>query len=218
MALAIHPLRTVTTKHVLAGLLLVASILVSSEAVAAVNTDSVGAPRQSGAGHQEKNERPDERLVAQFRAAPLSLSQAIAVAERLHLGSRTAAVTFEISDRPGFRVRTVRNRQIWENVVDVITGRTIGLETSLSMSDLEVDERDNIMALKSVDQELSEAIAVAEKATAGKAISGGLVKEKDQVNFVVLVLSEDRVKEVYLDPPRAASRTERTYSRKNEGH
>jgi hypothetical protein len=136
----------------------------------------------------------------------------------LHLGSRTAAVTFEVSDRPGYRVRTVKNKQIWENVVDVITGRTIGFETSLSMSDLEVDERDNIMALKSVGQELSEAIAIAEKATSGKAISGGLVKERDQVNFVVLVLSEDRVKEVFLDPPHAASRNERTIYRMNPGH
>jgi len=36
----------------------------------------------------------------------------------------------------------------------------------------------NIIALKSVGQELSEAVAIAEKAAAGKAISGGLVKEK----------------------------------------
>ena len=61
-------------------------------------------------------------------------------------------------------------------------------------------------------------MAIAEKAAAGKAISGGLVKEKDQVNFVVLVLSEDRLKEVFLDPPRAASRNELTISRKNPGH
>jgi len=81
----------------------------------------------------------------------------------------------------------------------------------------EVDERDNIIALKSVGQELSEAIEIAEKAASGKAISGGLVKERDQVNFVVLVLSEDRVKEVFLDPPRAASTNERASSRKNGG-
>ncbi|MGZ5096190.1 MAG: PepSY domain-containing protein, partial [Burkholderiales bacterium] len=146
---------------------------------------------------------------------PLSLTQAIAVAERLHVGSRTAAVTFEISDRPGYRVRTVRNKQVWENVVDVITGRAIGLEASFSMSDLEVDERDNIMALTSVGQELSEAVAIAEKAAAGKAISGGLVKEEDQVNFVVVVLSDDRVKEVFLEPPRAASKARPAVSRRN---
>jgi uncharacterized membrane protein YkoI len=205
MAFAIHPFKTVTTRRVLAGFLLVTSILASSKATVAVSTDSEGAPRQSGAAQQENNERPDERLVAQFRAASLSLIQAIAVAERLHAGSRTVAVTFEVSDRPGYRVRTIRNKQVWENIVDVITGRTIGLETSMSINDLEMDERDNIVALRSIDQELSDAVAIAEKATAGKAISGGLVKERDQVSFLILVLSEDRVKEVSLDPPAAAS-------------
>ena len=215
MTLAIDFSRAVTIRRVLAGLLLVASILASYQATAALKTESGGAPSQSGAAQQERNEGSDERLLAQFRAAPMSLTQAIAVAERLHLGSRTAAVTFEISDRPGYRVRTVKNEKIWENVVDVITGRTIGLETLLSMSDLEVDERDNIMALKSVGQELSEAIAIAEKAASGKAISGGLVKERDHVNFVVLILSEDLLKEVSLEPPHAASRNERAFSRKN---
>jgi hypothetical protein len=217
MAFAIHPFRNITTRRLFAGFLLAASILASSETIAAVNTESKGAPRQSGAAQQERNERPDERLVAQFRAAPLSLTQAIAVAERLHLGSRTVAVNFEVSERPGYRVRTIRNKQVWENVVDVITGRTIGLKTSLSMNDLDIYERDNIAALRSVDQELSDAVAIAEKATAGKAISGGLVKERDQVNFVILVVSDDRLKEVFLDPPRAASRNERTISRRNEG-
>jgi uncharacterized membrane protein YkoI len=194
----------------------VSSILTSSEAIADLRTSSEGLPGRAASAQQEKADA-DERFIAQFRAAPLTPTQAIAVAERLHFGSRTAAVTFEISDRPGYRVRTVKDKQIWENVVDVITGRTIGLETSLSMSELEVDERDNIIALKSVDQKLSEAIAIAEKAAAGKAISGGLVKEKDQVNFVVLVLTEDRLKEVFLDPHHGASKNERTISRKG-GH
>ena len=87
----------------------------------------------------------------------------------------------------------------------------------MSINDLDIDERDNITALRSVDQEFSEAVAIAEKATAGKAISGGLVKERDQINFVVLVVSDDRLKEVSLDPPRAASRSERASARKNEG-
>jgi uncharacterized membrane protein YkoI len=214
MTLPIDSSRLITSRRALAGLLLVSSILTSSDAIADLKTGSEGLLGQT---QQEKKADADERFIAQFRATTLTPTQAIAVAKRLHLGSRTAAVTFEVSDRPGYRVRTVKNKQIWENVVDVITGRTIGLETTLSMSDLEVDERDNIVALKSVGQELSDAIAIAEKATAGRAISGDLVKESDQINFVVLVLSENRVKEVFLDPPCAASRNERTFSRKNEG-
>ena len=33
---------------------------------------------------------------------------------------------------------------------------------------------------------------------------GSLVKEGDQLNFVVVVLSDEHVKEVFLEPPRAA--------------
>jgi uncharacterized membrane protein YkoI len=213
MTVVIQSSGTAPIKRMLAGILLLSSILASSDAIADLATASAGQLGQSGLGGKEKDAGSDERFLAQFRAAPLSLTQAIAVAERLHHGSRTAAVTFEIFDRPGYRVRTVRNKQIWENVIDVITGRAIALETSLSMSDLEVDERDNIMVLPSVGGELSEAVAIAEKAAAGKAISGGLVKEKDQVSFVVLVLSDDRVKEVFLDPPRSPSNTQATTAR-----
>jgi uncharacterized membrane protein YkoI len=148
----------------------------------------------------------DQRFFAAFRAAPLSLMQAIAIAEGLHTGSRTAAISFDTSDNPFYRVRTVKDKEIWENVVDVHTGRTAGPETLWSLNDLEIEERDNINALRSVKQELSDAVAIAEKAAAGKAISGGLVKEGDQLNFVVVVLSDDRLKEVFLEPPRAASK------------
>jgi hypothetical protein len=44
---------------------------------------------------KERNERPDERLVAQFRAAPLSLTQAIAVADTLRL-SREVTVARDV--------------------------------------------------------------------------------------------------------------------------
>jgi hypothetical protein len=203
MTVAIESFGTATIRRMLAGLLLLSSILASSDAIADLTTDSAGQLGQIGPTQQEKSAGADERFLAQFRSASLSPH------------SRAAAVTFEISDRPGYRVRTVRNKQVWENFVDVITGRSIGLETSLSMSDLEIDERDNVMALRSVGQELSEAVAIAEKAAAGKAISGDLVKEKDQVNFVILVLSDDRVKEVFLDPPRTASEGARIIFPKN---
>ncbi len=91
-------------------------------------------------------------------------------------------------------MRTVKDKEIWENVIDVRTGRTGAPETAWSLNELDMEERDNINALKLVQQELSDAVAIAEKAAAGKAISGGLVKEGDQLNFVVVVLSDDHVK------------------------
>jgi hypothetical protein len=125
------------------------------------------------------------------------------------------AVAFDVSGGPAYRVRTVKNQEIRENVIDVLTGRAMDPEITWSLNELDVEERDNVGALRSVSQGLSEAVAIAEKAAAGKAISGGLVKERDQVNFVVLVLSDDRLKEVFLEAPCPPSKTRPTTARRN---
>jgi uncharacterized membrane protein YkoI len=177
--------------------------------------DPLGSTGQSASVHRETNTESDQSFRAAFSAAPLSLVQAIGIAERLHIGSRTSAISFDTSYDPSYRVRTVKDKEIWENVIDVRTGRTGAPETAWSLNELDMEERDNINALKLVQQELSDAVAIAEKAAAGKAISGGLVKEGDQLNFVVVVLSDDHVKEVFLGPPRATSKRQPAGARKN---
>ena len=190
-------------KQTFIGILLLSLALVPCAAMAELNDGSLSSTGQSAPVHRETNTESDQRFLAAFRAAPLSLIQTIAIAERLHTGSRTAAISFDTSDNPFYRVRTVKDKEIWENVVDVHTGRIVGPETAWSLNELEMEERDNIHALRLVKQELSDAVAIAEKAAVGKAISGGLVKEGDRLNFVVVVLSDDLVKEVFLEPPRA---------------
>ena len=216
MSLAIQRrISAMPRKHIFAGLVLLSSALVSYGAMADLNDRSAIAFGQRAPTHQESNAGSDQRFLTLFRAASFSLTQAIAGAERLHAGSRTVAITFDISGTPAYRVRTVKNKQIWENLIDVSTGKVASPELALSLNEVEAEERDNIIALRSVGQELSDAVTIAEKAAAGKAISGGLVKESDQINFVVVVLSDDRVKEVFLEPPRAFSNGQQTTSRKN---
>ena len=202
-------------KQAFIGILLLSLALVPRTAMAELNDGSLSSTGQSVPVNRETNKESDQRFRAAFHAAPLSLIQAIAIAERLHTGSRTAAISFDTSDNPSYRVRTVKDKMIWENVIDVRTGRTAGPETVRSLNELEMEERDNINALGSVKQELSDAVAIAEKAAAGKAISGGLVKEGDQLNFVVVVLSDDHVKEVFLEPPGATSKRQPAGARKN---
>jgi len=197
------------------GILLLSLALVPRAAMAELNDGSLSSTSESAAVHRETTMESDQRFFAAFRAAPLSLSQAITIAERLHTGSRTAAISFDTSDNPIYRVTTVKDKEVWETVVDVHTGRTVGPETLRSLNALEREERDIINALRAVKQELSDAVAIAEKATAGKAISGALVKEGDQLNFVVVVLSDDGMKEVFLEPPRATSKRQRATARKN---
>jgi hypothetical protein len=203
MNLASRAIGAMQRKHTFIGILLLTLALVPSAAMAELNDGSLSSTGQSVPVHRETNTESDQRFRAAFHAAPLSLIQAIAIAERLHTGSRTAAISFDTSDNPSYRVRTVKDKEIWENVIDVRTGRTASPETAWSLNELEMEERDNINALRLVKQELSDAVAIAEKAAAGKAISGGLVKGGDQLNFVVVVLSDEHVKEVFLEPPRA---------------
>jgi Peptidase propeptide and YPEB domain len=191
------------SKHTFTCILLLSLALVPCAAMAKLNDGSLSSTGQSAPIHREANTESDQRFRAAFRAAHLSLIEAIAIAERLHAGSRTAAISFDTSDNPSYRVRTVKDKEIWENVIDVRTRRTADPETAWSLNELEMEERDNINALRLVKQELSDTVATAEKAAAGKAISGGLVTEGDRLNFVVVVLSDDHVKEVFLQPPRA---------------
>jgi uncharacterized membrane protein YkoI len=189
-------------KQAFIGILLLSLALVPRAAMAELNDGSLSSTGQSTPVHRETNTDSDQRFLAAFRVAHLPLIEAITIAERLHVGSRTAGISFDTSDNPSYRVRTVKDTMIWENVIDVRTGRTAGPETVRSLNELEMEERDNINALGSLKQQLSDAVAIAEKAAAGKAISGGLVKEGNRLNFVVVVLSDDHVKEVFLEPPR----------------
>jgi hypothetical protein len=202
-------------KRTLVWILLLSLALVPCAAVAELNDGLLSLTGKSAPVHGETNAESDQRFLAAFRAAPLSLTQAIAIAERLHTGSRTAAISFDISDNPFYRVATIKDEEIWENVVDVRTGRIVEPETSRNLNELEREERDTIGAFRAVKQELSDAVAIAEKAAAGKAISGAMVKEGDQLNFVVVVLSNDHLKEVFLEPPRATSKDRPAASRRN---
>ena len=215
MNLASRPIGAMQRKYTFIGILLLSLALVPCAAMAELNDGSLSSTGQSAPIHHETNRELDQHFHAAFHDARLSLVEAIAIAERLHAGSRTAAISFDTSDNPSYRVRTVKNKEIWENVIDVRTGRIAGPETAWSLNGLEMEERDNINALRLVKQELSDAVAIAEKAATGKAISGGLVKEGDRLNFVVVVLSDNHVKEVFLEPPRATSKRRPATARKN---
>ena len=58
-----------------------------------------------------------------------------------------------------------------------------------------------ILLQKSVEFELSDAVRIAEKAAEGSALAGGLMNQDGKLNFVVVIASGDRLKEVMLEPP-----------------
>ena len=189
-------------KHLFAIVLLLSATFAAPRAIADVSERSADVQDRGGTTQGDTNEEATRRLLAQFLAAQLSLSQAIAIAEGLHRGSRTVAIDFEMSSSPGYRVTTAKNGEIWENFIDANTGSVKGAEIASSLRDLEADDRVNIIALNSVRQELSDAVRVAERAASGKAVGGSLMKQDGKLNFVVVIVSGDSLKEVMLEPPR----------------
>ena len=181
-----------------AAILLFLAALVPAAATADVTELPSAAQDRSDVSVERDEVR---RLLALFRAAQLSLSEAMAIAERLHDGSRTAQIRFDVSGDRGYRVRTVKDNHVWENTIDAKTGRVVDQETVLALTQLSDADRSNIFALRSVRQELSDAVLVAEKAAPGKALGGGLMREDGKLNFVVVIVSDDHLKEVMLEPP-----------------
>lgn len=163
------------------------------------------AMQEQGTEDERVQQEAVNRELEAFRAAQLSLRQAMGIAEKLHVGSRTADISFDgASGSPVYRVKTVRDNRLWEHAIDAKTGNTIGTETASRLKDLNSDDRNNVVALRSVRQELSDAVVIAERATSGKAIGGGLMTDNGKLNFVIIVVSGNSdLKQVVLEPPRA---------------
>jgi uncharacterized membrane protein YkoI len=139
-----------------------------------------------------------------FREARVSLRRAIKIAEKLHSGSRVLEVKFDIlAGSAVYWVKTMRKTQIWKNAIDAKTGRVARKESTLSLESLDPDNRNELLALKNVRQELSDAVVIAEKVTKGNAISATLMNRDGRLNFIILIVSGDQLKELTLEPPRA---------------
>lgn len=161
--------------------------------------------------NQEQGTETDDQAVARqielFRAAQVSLTRAIEIAERAHAGAKVSDVSFDGgSGAPIYRVRTFHDGQLWEHAIDAATGEIATDRMVSPLQDLNAEDRTNIASLQEVGPQLADAVRVAERATSGKAISGGLTRERGKLNFVIVVLSGPDLKQVILEPPRRKSR------------
>lgn len=147
------------------------------------------------------------REIERFRSSSISISQAMAIAEARHAGATTADVSFDGgSGVPVYRVKTLHNDRIWRHTINAATGELVGGEAALPLAELDHDDRSNLAALGSIRHRLADAVRVAERAASGKAISGGLVREGGRLNFAIVVISGDDLKEVILQPPGARAK------------
>lgn len=144
------------------------------------------------------------REIERFRSSAISLGQAIAIAEAMHAGSTAADVSFDgEAARPVYRVKTVHHDRMWQHAIDAASGKIVGGEAALPLTELDPDDRHNVAALKAIRHHLLDAVHVAEHAASGKAISGGLIRERGRLNFAIVVVSGNDLKQVILQPPHA---------------
>ncbi|MES1148801.1 MAG: PepSY domain-containing protein [Bradyrhizobium guangdongense] len=189
----------------LATALLLAVVLPAPALAVAASTD---APASLRAGDDASSDQQAiSREIQLFQGSAITLSQAMAIAEALHRGSTTADISFDgAANAPVYRVETLHNDRIWQHAIDAATGRIVGGAAALPLNQLDADDRSNLAALRAVRQRLSDAVRVAEHATSGKAISGGLVREGGRLHFTIVVISGTEMKEVILEPPGATGR------------
>jgi uncharacterized membrane protein YkoI len=173
-------------------------------------TSSTGEPaslRNEAGDGAASDQQAVNRELELFRGSAVSLSQAMAIAEALHAGATTADVSFDgAPDSPVYRVKTLHNDRIWHHAIDATTGKIVGGEAAFPLKEFDAGDRSNLVALKTIRQRLADAVRVAEHAASGKAISGGLIRERGRLNFAIVVMSGNDLKAVILEPPGAARR------------
>ncbi|MGY3129698.1 putative membrane protein YkoI [Bradyrhizobium sp. USDA 4501] len=193
-------------KHLFA-LIVWSAALTTTGAVADVAQNPADGDGPSATAQSEAEDAAIRRVLTEFRTIRVPLSRAMEIAERLHDGSKTADISFELANPPVYRVRTMRNENVWENAIDANTGSFTGKELASSLKELDRDDLAKMTALKWSKQEMSDAVQVAERAAAGSALAGGLVRQEGRLNFVVVVAAGDHLKEVMLEPRRVGKQS-----------
>ncbi|TYL87078.1 PepSY domain-containing protein [Bradyrhizobium rifense] len=178
-------------------------LLVAAPARAIVSADSTPTTLHGETdGDAAADRQAVSREIERFRSSSISIGQAMAIAEARHAGATTADVSFDGgSGVPVYRVKTLHNDRIWRHTINAATGELMGGEAALPLAELDRDDRSNLAALGIIKHRLADAVRVAEQAASGKAISGGLVREGGRLNFAIVVISGDDLKEVILEPP-----------------
>src|SRR5207302_1332684 len=96
--------------------------LAPSRAFARLAVTPIVTPGQVGDDVDVDEERVNRELEL-FRAARVSVSQAMVIAEKLHAGSRTVDISFDgASGSSTYRVKTIQRNHLWEDRIDAQTG------------------------------------------------------------------------------------------------
>lgn len=149
--------------------------------------------------------------IARFNAISLPIQDALVAALALHPGARVIDASFDGRETLAvFRVRTLRGDLIYEDAMDASSGKLVGKTGESSARELNAEDLRILAAFGNVRQEMMDAILVAERNTKGRTISGGLKRLEGRLNFVIVTVAGNDLKQVVLEPPLARNNARKT--------
>ena len=136
-----------------------------------------------------------------FAKAKISVADAIAAAANHVKGGTVFEATFDaVGGPPAYKVKAYQNNAVWEGVVDAQTGAVIGNGTTTPESQLDAEDQAEIAGLKRAATSLPQAVAIAEKRAAGKAMAAGLEETAGKIVYEIVLVKNGATRKVVVDP------------------
>lgn len=131
----------------------------------------------------------------------------VAMVERQLGGARVYDVALnDQGGAPFFELKSLKDGKVWDTVVDVKTRQIVSSMAVMPTTDLQGDDRRNVEAFERSRMPLIEAIGIAEKYGAGRAVSAGLHITDGKLVIVVDVVSNGALKEIQVEPDKRPAR------------
>ena len=142
---------------------------------------------------------PPKADVKPFEDAKLSLSQALASAQRESRGKPLAA-RFEMwHGKPVYLIRTYSANRIWETRIDANTGDGIGQPNAIAKGELGSHMQKNIDALNNAHTSLTDAVNKAEQQEGGKVIMARVKPVSGGVSYDIDLVKDGHLHTAMID-------------------
>ena len=141
-----------------------------------------------------------DKAMKAFANAPISLRQAIEIAEKRLPGSKTVDITFDDqNDQLAYKVKTFQHNEVWEGSIDAWSGKVYGEGTTTHVSKLDPEDTAELAGMLKAGIDLSRAAAIAEEHEQGKAISAALEEVNGRIVYEVVIVADGKSKKITLD-------------------
>jgi uncharacterized membrane protein YkoI len=145
---------------------------------------------------------PDDHAgIAEVARLPVSLPQAITIAEAMSHANAVAARLAAEPGKPVYEIETFGHGEMWQGRIDAMTGRLLGTPVTTPGTGLGAAEAAQLMWLHdTASVPLRRAVEIAERRSGGKAIASTLTSAAGKLAYATKVVTGDRVETLRIDP------------------